>query len=94
MNKKIKIGNLVYEVENMEDSFEQDDYLGRTWPSKQVIRINPNISKELTEQTLLHEIIHCILDQGGYNQENQDEKLVNYISSSIYQVLKENNLFE
>jgi Zn-dependent peptidase ImmA (M78 family) len=90
----IKIGNLVYKIEKIEDKFEESDFYGRSWTKVQKIKLNPNISKEHCEQTLFHEIIHIILDSGHYRDESSNEKIVSYLAQNLYQVLKDNKFLK
>jgi predicted SprT family Zn-dependent metalloprotease len=92
--KTLKIGNLTYKIEYIEDKFEEPDFYGRGWMKEQRIKLNPNLKQELLEQTFIHEIMHQILDAGSYDEESKNEKLVETLTNGIYQVFKENNLLK
>ncbi len=92
--KTIKVGNLTYKVEYIKDGFEESDFYGRSWTKPQIIKLNPNLKKEHTEETFFHEILHLILDGGAYKEESGNEKLVHHLSASFYQVLRDNNLLK
>ncbi len=91
---KIKIGNLIYDIEYIEDKFEEVDFYGRGWRKPQKIKINPNLSKELTEETFFHELLHQILDAGHYTDESNNEKLISCLAQNLYQILKDNELLK
>lgn len=90
--EKIKIGNYYYDIKFVEELSLH--CLGRGALLKQSIRLNSEMSKELTEETFLHEIIHQILGQKSFKNEDQDEKLVDTLAAGLYQVLKDNDLLK
>ena len=92
--KKVRVGHIDFKVEKIKDSFEKDDYLGRSWYREQRIKINPKLSPELQQQTLLHEVIHLILDDMHYFDESKNEKLVDCLANGIYGFLKNNKLLK
>ena len=56
-----------------------------------VINLNPESRKSQAEQTLLHEIIHIIDNELRLNF---SEKQVTQLSSGLYSVLRDNNIFK
>ncbi|MCP1225713.1 hypothetical protein [Sebaldella sp. S0638] len=93
MLKEINILGKIYKIKyvkkinNDSDQFGEIDYL------KQVIKIRKDCSPEYQESTLLHEIIHGILEQLGFDEENKNEHLICSLETGLYQVLKENSIF-
>jgi len=96
MNKlpqKIKIGNLIFPIKHLEES-ERTHY-GKSSVADQRIWMSTKFaSDDKRNETFLHEITHVILDIGGYEKESEDEKFVNHISQTFYQVLKDNKLLK
>ena len=87
---KIKIGNLTYTVANLIES--ESSHFGKSSHNEQWIRLSNRFgSEDKKGETFLHEIIHQILDQGRY--ENTDEKMIDHLARSLYQILKENKIF-
>lgn len=81
---KMKIGGHFYLVKLVEPE-DIEKVCGEVDRSKLEIKINNNLPQSQLEETLIHESLHAI---------NMDipEKEIEYLSSSIYQVLKDNNL--
>lgn len=58
-------------------------------PEKNLIYIESNPTNiDLMEQTLYHEISHCILDNMGYTKLSSDEKFVDLLGSMLHQMIK------
>lgn len=88
----IKILATDYKVEEVEQINKFERLLGEIDYIEQTIKIDKSISEDLKMETLIHEIIHGILEKLGYTDFNQDEQKVHSIASTMYLVLKENNL--
>lgn len=88
----IKVGTSLYKV--IEDEGEhQDGRRGSTYKELREIRINPSLSPDLKEITLLHEILHACCDFVGIEDEKlTEEEWIVRISPILHQVLKENNI--
>lgn len=91
--EKIKIGNLTYKINDLTEDTE-DDFFGRSYSFQQWIKLSPRLSQECKEETLFHEIIHLLLEQGGHKEASRDEKIVNLLANGLYQVLKDNQLLK
>lgn len=90
--KKIKILATEYEVEEVEQIDKYERLIGQIEYSEQKIKIDKNISEDMKKETLIHEIIHGILEKLGLNELNEDEQKVQSIATTLYLVLKENGL--
>ena len=90
--KKIKIMATTYDVEEVDQIDKYTRLLGQIQYVEQKIMIDKNISEDMKRETLIHEILHGILEKLGYNNINDDEQKVHSIASTMYLVLKENNL--
>lgn len=88
----LKIGNLPYKVSIEEE--ENIDACGKGNMMKQYIKLNKAMPKEMQEETFLHEIIHQILSQKSFSEENKDEKLIDTLAGGLYQVLKDNGMLK
>lgn len=64
----------------------QIDYL------KQEILILEGLGEDLFQVTLLHEVLHGIFNQLGFDEGNS-EHLIQALATALYQVLRENKLF-
>ena len=94
MNKNIKVGSSIYKV--IEDEKEhQNDNRGSTFRELREIRINPSMSPDLKEITLLHEVLHACCDFVGIeNEKLTEEEWIVRLAPILHQVLKENKLFK
>ena len=90
--RKIKILATEYKVEEVEQIDKYQRLLGQIEYTEQTIKIDKNISEDMKRETLIHEILHGILEKLGYETLNQDEQKVHSIASTMYLALKENNL--
>jgi hypothetical protein len=95
--KKVKVCGLVYNVEENAKASSSADVYGITDHYKQSIILDPRVSQEKKEQTFVHEVLHAIWDSVGlnsrYNDHKQQEEIVDALSNGLYQVFKENKLF-
>lgn len=82
---KAKIGGLVYKI-IITDSDNLDDACGDCDASKQVIRINKDLSPEAREFTFWHEVGHA------WNSTWSEERVDN-IAQMISTVVQNNNIY-
>lgn len=85
---KVKIGGIDYSIEIKEDLVGHTGNWGETNLKKTTIALDSNMSKQRTNQTLVHEIVHGIFEEAGFEQ---DEDKVNRLGIVLYQVLKDND---
>ncbi|WP_350454887.1 hypothetical protein [Slackia heliotrinireducens] len=62
---------------------------GEISPRRQTITLAPGMSRGREEQTYLHELVHGILDQLGYTELYEDERLVQGLAVGLHQALSE-----
>ncbi|VTS14108.1 phage protein [Streptococcus pseudoporcinus] len=84
----VKIGGIVYQIEVKNDLAGEAGNWGETNLKKTTIALDSNMSKQRTDQTLVHEIVHGIFEEAGFEQ---DEDKVNRLGIVLYQVLKDND---
>lgn len=85
---KVKIGGIDYSIEIKNDLVGETGNWGETNLKKTTIALDSNMSKQRTDQTLVHEIVHGIFEEAGFEQ---DEDKVNRLGIVLYQVLKDND---
>lgn len=90
--QKVKIMATEYEVVEVDQIDKYERLLGQINYSEQTIKIDKGISEDLKMETLLHEILHGVLEKLGLNDINDNEQKVQSIATTLYLVLKENNL--
>lgn len=88
MIKSFSIGGIKYTVE------EVDNIEGRTLgvcylADKKILIAKTSYGRQVTtegkEQTLIHEVVHTILDELGYTELSEDEKFVQSFSLLLHQ---------
>lgn len=52
-----------------------------------IISIDANVSEYTKNVSLLHEIVHGILDSRGFHEESSDEELVEQVARCLYSTL-------
>lgn len=90
--KQIKILATDYQIEEVEQIDKYERLLGQIEYIEQKIKIDKNISEDMKKEVLIHEIFHGILEKLGYIELNEDEQKVQSIASTLYSVLKENEI--
>ncbi|EGO5453284.1 TPA: hypothetical protein ACHV3V_003115 [Listeria monocytogenes] len=89
--EQVKIGAINYKVQEKEVVDNDLNNWGACVFHDNHIEVLAGLSDERKEQTLIHEILHAIFYEAGF--EEQDEDLINRAGIVLYQVLKDNNLF-
>lgn len=87
---EINILGIPYKVKEKEIIDHNNDLLGLIVYKDQQIFLKAKMGKEMKQNTLLHEILHGIFLHSGYSELNEKEDLIDSLSNSIYQVLKNN----
>ena len=82
--KQIKIVGKTYVVEEIP---EMDEDCGACYDTKQLIKIAGDLPQELSQDTLLHEVMHAIDYQMHLNLK---ERHVSAMASGLMAVIKEN----
>ncbi len=88
---KVTILGIPYQIEEVDRIENQSDtVLGMILYAEQKIKIRASLPKELKEQTLIHEIIHGILENLGEHDLNNNERLVQSLAATVYQIIQSN----
>lgn len=96
MKRQIKVFGLNYEIEEVDkiDGCKEDEFIvGQIQHIQQKILIRKDLSKERKKVTLLHEIFHAIFQQLGFDEEHDNEHLINSLSTALIQVFNDNKYF-
>ena len=77
--KTIKVGNIVYKIvlKKLKTEFGTHDAF------RQKIIIGNDLTKEMTRNTFIHELVHAMLFQIGAYKESRDEILVQSLANEI-----------
>ena len=98
-NKQFDVFGTIFTIK-LVDTLNKDDNLlhyGITEGNTKEIRISKEVMKVKQPNseiyvTLVHEIIHAILDTGQYLEESQKESLVEWLARCIISLLKQDIL--
>ena len=98
-NKQFDIFGTVFTIK-LVDTLDEDDnnlYYGLTEDNTKEIRISKEVMKAKQPDseiyiTLVHEIIHAILNTGQYLEESQKEPLIEWLTRCIISLLKQDIL--
>ena len=91
MVKKVEIGGHTFTVKHR----EMDDLCGKVERPELTIYIDNTKPESIQQETLLHEILHCIKWLAGTERKDdeKDERDVQAESHLLFQVLKSNKLW-
>ncbi|MBF0699434.1 hypothetical protein [Streptococcus danieliae] len=87
--ESVKIGGLTYTVNKKLDLQGKTGDWGHILYKTQEIELDDSLSKQLENQTLIHEITHGILVEAGYTGHNEEQ--ADRIGKILYQVLTDND---
>ena len=68
---------------------ESSDCKGLTSYSDREIAIEPSIHAEDKKQVMIHEIIHCILNSGGFR--DHDETMLDTLAAGFLNIIRGNS---
>lgn len=85
--QKVKICGISHTVKLCDDNFDLDTHFGQIKYGKAEILISKDVTPELQEQALFHEMLHGMLTLLGRNDLANDETLVQSLSNAMYQSL-------
>lgn len=98
-NKQFDIFGTTFTIKLLDTLDEEDDMLhyGLTEGNTKEIRISKEVMKAKQPDseiylTLVHEIIHAILDTGQWLEESQKEALIEWLTRCIISLLKQDIL--
>lgn len=87
---KIKIFDLEFEVVEKESITHCGGEIGLIDHLEQKIYILSSLSEERKKIVLLHETLHSIFQQLGFDKEHDDERLISSVATALYQVFQDN----
>jgi Zn-dependent peptidase ImmA (M78 family) len=88
--KQLKVGGAVYTVNEVKGLVSKVSMYGNVDFSDCIIQIDANISDERKEQTLIHEMLHAVHFEDGYDPSEQDEDMINRTANVLHQVIVDN----
>ena len=91
--REVKIFGETYEVIEQEIIDNMVEKIGLIDHLQNKIYIKKSISEDKKKVTLIHEILHGVLSQLGFDEEHDNEHLIDSLATALYQVFKSNSLF-
>jgi hypothetical protein len=88
--KQIKVGGAIYTVNEVDGLMRKLSLFGNVDFSDCIIQIDADLSEERKEQTIIHEMMHAVHFEAGYDPEGQDEDLINRTANVLHQVIVDN----
>lgn len=86
----INICGVKYKIVQLEDVDNNPSCLGLCIYKDSLIQLKQGLSFERKKQILIHELLHAMMYEAGY--EEHDEGLVNNLSIVINQVISQNDI--
>ena len=77
-------------VEIADPSLWAENGMGRTSQKSGKILICQGMTKDTTNATNLHEVVHMILDMNGFHDATGDEKMVAVLANGLFAWLRDN----
>ena len=88
---KVRVAGIDYQVKEVEGLVSDHNLGGQVTFANGVIKIDADLCKDKKEQFLVHELLHAIFVESGYDEHEED--MVNRLGITLYQVLKDNKLY-
>lgn len=89
--QNVKVAGIEYNVQIKELVDNDPNTYGSCVYHDAHIEIRKGLSRERTEQTFVHELMHATIFEAGYRGDEYEE-LVERLSVVLHQVIKENDL--
>ncbi|HDF0755820.1 TPA: hypothetical protein PDX10_000651 [Staphylococcus aureus] len=87
---EINVCGVKYKMVQLEDVDNNPSCLGLCIYKDSLIQLKRGLSFERKKQILIHELLHAMMYESGY--EEHDEELVNNLSIVINQVISQNDI--
>lgn len=85
--QQVSIFGLVYKIQMVDRISRESSLDGEMSPLEQVIRIDRPMNPERAKRVFLHEVVHALVDQLGYQVGNEDERMVQGLAIGLHQAL-------
>jgi hypothetical protein len=88
--KDVKVGGAVYTIKETEKLTDHHNLFGQVTYVDCEIELEANLPRERKEQVFVHEVLHAIFFEAGY--EEQEEEEIRRVGLILHQFLKDNDL--
>ena len=83
----IRVAGLTFSVEPDNERMFEGGMWGETSHNSQAISYTTLVPKERQQQSVLHELIHAVIEAYGPRDDRSDEAIAKALSGGLYQVL-------
>lgn len=93
MEEMVRVLYQDYVVKRLDVIDRDDSILGMIDHVENVIYIKNNLTSEKGKVTLVHEILHAVFEQLGFDDEHDNKHLIKSLATGLYQVFQGNKKF-
>lgn len=89
---KVKVGYLTYDIQLVQNLFNEDGQAlyGEQSSFEQYIRLNITAAEDQIKAAFIHEILHAIIDQYYPMYLKHEERIVNSLTTGLTNLLNDN----
>ena len=87
MINKIKLSGVEYVIEEVTDLFERRAIFGEFIPYRSKILLDKNLNEDMKFNTLMHEVVHLILNNMNCNVLSENEEFVTNLANNLIIVM-------
>lgn len=84
--KKVNICGIDFTVQEIPSNARDDIFMGRSDILACKISLNADMPEQQKQVTLIHEVLHCILDNHSFAKESNDEVLISTLAAELYRL--------
>lgn len=84
--KKVNICGIDFTVQEIPSNARDDTFMGRSDILACKISLNADMPEQQKQVTLIHEVLHCILDNHSFAKESNDEVLISTLAAELYRL--------
>jgi hypothetical protein len=88
--EKLKILGCDYEMTEVDQVARNEFKFGEVDHVEQIIRISRSLKPHRKAETIVHEVLHCLLFEMGEVELHDNEAFINMLSAMLIQVLRDN----
>lgn len=85
---KVKVAGIEYTIREVPKLLESFGYYGVIHYHTGEIQVDSNLSKERKMQVIVHELLHAIFYESGFEEHSED--MVNRLAITLHQVIVDN----
>lgn len=90
MLDKISVMGMEYAIEYVDVVDKENPRFGQVNFFESKIKIDKSLSEDRKKQTLIHEILHCVCQELGLYDLNDNENAIQSIATALYDISKNN----